>query len=70
MAGEAFPILLTFDLDAESAILARNPEDAGRPVTLSRGRYGPKRGLPRLLALLRREQIPATFFVPGWVVEH
>lgn len=69
MAGAAFPILLTFDLDAESAILARNPEDAGRPVTLSRGQYGPKRGLPRLLALLRREQIPATFFVPGWVVE-
>lgn len=70
VAGSAFPILLTFDLDAESAILARDPADAHRPVTLSRGQYGPKRGLPRLLALLRREQIPATFFVPGWVVEH
>ena len=69
MAGAAFPILLTFDLDAESAILARDPADAQRPVTLSRGQYGPRRGLPRLLALLRREQIPATFFVPGWVVE-
>jgi peptidoglycan-N-acetylglucosamine deacetylase len=69
MAGAAFPILLTFDLDAESAILARDPADADRPVTLSRGQYGPKRGLPRLLALLRREQIPATFFVPGWVVD-
>jgi peptidoglycan-N-acetylglucosamine deacetylase len=70
VAGSGFPILLTFDLDAESAILARDPADADRPVTLSRGQYGPKRGLPRLLALLRREQIPATFFVPGWVVDH
>ena len=69
MTETAFPILLTFDLDAESAILARDPEDAHRPVTLSRGQYGPKRGLSRLLALLHREQIPATFFVPGWVVE-
>ena len=69
MTQTAFPILLTFDLDAESAILARDPENAHLPVTLSRGRYGPQRGLPRLLALLRREQIPATFFVPGWVVE-
>ena len=69
MTGAAFPILLTFDLDAEPAILARDPEDAHRPVTLSRGRYGAQRGLPRLLALLRQEQIAATFFVPGWVVE-
>lgn len=70
MPATAFPIMLTFDLDAESAILATDPDNANRPVTLSRGRYGPKRGLPRLLALLRREQIPATFFVPGWVVDH
>ncbi len=70
MASPAFPVLLTFDLDAESAILATDPENINRPVTLSRGQYGPKRGVPRLLALLRREQIPATFFIPGWVVEH
>lgn len=69
MAKSAFPILLTFDLDAESALLASDPANAARPVTLSRGRYGPQRALPRLLALLRREGIPATFFTPGWVVE-
>lgn len=70
MASAPFPILLTFDVDAESALLARDPANAERPVTLSRGQYGPRRGVPRLLALLRREQIPATFFVPGWVVDH
>jgi peptidoglycan/xylan/chitin deacetylase (PgdA/CDA1 family) len=63
------PVLLTFDLDAESALLARDAANANRPVTLSRGQYGPRRGLPRLLELLRRQAIPATFFVPGWVVE-
>lgn len=70
MASTPFPIALTFDVDAESALLARDPANAERPVTLSRGQYGPRRGVPRLLALLRREQIPATFFVPGWVVDH
>ncbi len=68
--ASAYPILLTFDLDAESALLAQDPDNAHRPVTLSRGQYGPLRAVPRLLTMLRAEHIPATFFVPGWVVEH
>lgn len=67
--ASSFPVLLTFDLDAESGALARDPENASRPVTLSVGQYGPRVAVPRLLAMLREEGVPATFFVPGWVVD-
>lgn len=67
--ASSFPVLLTFDLDAESGALARDPENASRPVTLSVGQYGPRVAVPRLLAMLREERVPATFFVPGWVVD-
>src|SRR6266545_5377665 len=66
---DRFPVALTFDLDAETLWLARDPESANRPVWLSQGRYGPKEGLPRILALLRRHEIASTFFVPGLVIE-
>lgn len=62
-------VLLTFDVDAESLWLARDPESANKPVWLSQGTYGPREGIPRILALLDRFDIPSTFFVPGVVVE-
>jgi len=34
-------------------------------VKLSQGEFGPRVGVPRILELLRREEIPATWFVPG-----
>lgn len=64
-----FPVMLTFDLDAESGALAADPSNANRPGVLSVGRYGPKVGLYRILKLLDEEGIPATFFVPGWVID-
>lgn len=33
------------------------------------GRYGAQVGVPRLLDLLAREAVTATFFVPGWMAE-
>ncbi|WP_432853801.1 polysaccharide deacetylase family protein [Amycolatopsis sp. CA-161197] len=63
------PVLLTFDLDAELLWTARDPAGAEKPVWLSQGHYGPKVGLPRILALLKRYELTATFFVPGLVVE-
>lgn len=36
----------------------------------SEGAYGPFRAVPRLLDLLARYELPATFFIPTWVVEH
>jgi peptidoglycan-N-acetylglucosamine deacetylase len=64
-----FPIMLTFDLDAESGALAQDPNNANRPGVLSIGQYGPKVGVHRILKLLTEENILATFFVPGWVID-
>lgn len=56
---------LTFDLDAESAVLALNPSAAQRMSVMSHQAYGPLVGTHRLLAILRRHDVRATFFVPG-----
>lgn len=66
---EKTPVLLTFDMDAETLWTARDPSGANKPVWVSQGHYGPKVGLPRILALLRRYDVTATFFVPGLVVQ-
>jgi peptidoglycan-N-acetylglucosamine deacetylase len=63
------PVLLTFDMEAETLWTARDPGGASKPVWISQGRYGPLVGLPRVLALLRKYDIAATFFVPGEVVD-
>ncbi len=60
-----FTLLLSFDLDGESAEV-RKGED---PVTISRGRYGVKVGIWRILDLLDKYGVKTTFFVPGWIAE-
>src|SRR4029079_3675526 len=42
---------------------------AGEPSRLSQGRLGGAEALPRILALLRLNEIHASFFVPAWVAE-
>lgn len=63
------PVLLTFDLDAETLWLSRDPAAADKPVWLSQGTYGPNVGLPRILRLLKEYDVAASFFVPGVVIE-
>ena len=67
--GNRFPVALTFDMDAETLWLSRDPKSANKPVWLSQGTYGPREGLPRILAVLRRHDIRCTFYVPGMVIE-
>lgn len=57
---------VTFDVDAESAILAVDRRFAARASTMSHQAYGPKVGVPRLLGVLERAGVRATFFVPGF----
>jgi peptidoglycan/xylan/chitin deacetylase (PgdA/CDA1 family) len=57
-----FSVCLTFDFDAVS--VWTESFRAVSPSQLSRGEYGPRTALPRILDTLRAEQIPATFFVP------
>ena len=55
-------VCLTFDFDAISIWIG--PMGATSPSMISRGEFGVI-GVERILRLLEREQIPATFFVPG-----
>ncbi|HKG56849.1 MAG TPA: polysaccharide deacetylase, partial [Candidatus Limnocylindrales bacterium] len=59
----------TFDLDAESAILADHPESAEWLDVMTHQAYGPRVAVPRLLRLLDRLAVRATFFVPGYSAE-
>lgn len=57
--------ILSFDLDAETSWIFRDPENARRPVVISGGRFGPKFGVPALIELLSDYGIPASFFIPS-----
>jgi peptidoglycan-N-acetylglucosamine deacetylase len=59
-------VCLSFDFDAMSVWFSY-PNTT--PAMLSRGEYGARVGVPRLLDLLRRSEIPATFFIPGHTIE-
>ncbi|CAA9341361.1 MAG: Chitooligosaccharide deacetylase [uncultured Nocardioidaceae bacterium] len=64
-----FTVVLSFDFDAEEVWIGEDPGNAHRPGTLSQGTYGAKVGVPLVLDVLRRTELPATFFVPGRVAE-
>ena len=68
-AGVRAAACFTFDLDAESPILFEHPEAAGWLDVMTHQAYGPRTGVPRLLRLLDRQGIRATFFVPGYSAE-
>jgi peptidoglycan/xylan/chitin deacetylase (PgdA/CDA1 family) len=57
--------VLSFDVDAESAILAQGRRYADHAMVMTHQAYGPQVGVPRLLGLLDDFGIKATFFVPG-----
>jgi len=67
--GARCAVMLTFDFDAESLWLSRDPAVAERPGILSQGGYGANVGVPRILDLLAAQGVRATFFIPGWVAE-
>ena len=58
-------VCLTFDFDAVSLPMAQGQTT---PTAISRGEFGVV-GATRLLALLRRHAIPATWFVPGLTID-
>jgi peptidoglycan-N-acetylglucosamine deacetylase len=59
-------VCLTFDFDALSVWFSY-PHTT--PSMLSRGEYGARVGVPRVLELLERYHLKATFFTPGHTVE-
>jgi peptidoglycan/xylan/chitin deacetylase (PgdA/CDA1 family) len=60
--GARVAVGLSFDVDNETGSLRDNLQS---PSVLSQGEYGSRAGIPRILALLGRHGIPATFFVPA-----
>ncbi|MEB2836054.1 MAG: polysaccharide deacetylase [Desulfurococcales archaeon] len=61
MAG--FTLFLSFDLDVDSAEALKGED----PVARSRGLFAERAGLAKVLDVLERHGVKATFFVPGWV---
>lgn len=68
--GARCAVLLGFDVDGETTALSEDRRLARRLSTMSQCSYGPRIGVPRLLGLLAHLDVPATFFVPGWIAEH
>jgi peptidoglycan/xylan/chitin deacetylase (PgdA/CDA1 family) len=58
-------VCLTFDFDGPSLWIQRGMTT---PTPVSRGEFGAV-AVPRILRLLRRREIPATFFIPGHTIE-
>ena len=69
--GKQSAVVLSFDFDAESGFLFREPEKAKRSLgDLEERRFGPRVGVDRILALLDKLKLRASFFIPGWTVEN
>lgn len=66
LAKAKMRVLLTFDIDAESAQVRKSPN---LPVALSKGQFA-RVGVPRILDLLETFGVQATFFTPAWTAEH
>jgi peptidoglycan/xylan/chitin deacetylase (PgdA/CDA1 family) len=60
--GARVAVALSFDIDNASGTLAR-----GTPGSepMSRGQYGAIDGLPRILRVLDKQNVPASFFIPA-----
>jgi peptidoglycan/xylan/chitin deacetylase (PgdA/CDA1 family) len=69
LGDAAAAVVLTFDVDAETPILAAGQQYESHLSTMSHQAYGPRIGVPRILAMLARRSLPATFFFPGLSAE-
>jgi peptidoglycan/xylan/chitin deacetylase (PgdA/CDA1 family) len=56
-------------MDAEDVALTVDPESRHRLSAMSHQAYGPLTGMPRVLDLLKRHDLRATFFCPGYTAE-
>lgn len=60
--GARCAVALSFDSDHETNELRDGGESIGK---LSQGQYGNRQGIPRILEILKRHGVPASFFVPA-----
>lgn len=67
--GKRYAVAFSFDFDAEEAAIGLDPSNADRRGPVSQGAYGARVAIPRILDILARHDVRATFFVPGRVAE-
>lgn len=67
--GKRTAVFPAFDVDSEAVWLGADPKNADRLITRSYGGYEARVGIPKLLELLARHEVHATFFVTGWSVD-
>jgi peptidoglycan/xylan/chitin deacetylase (PgdA/CDA1 family) len=60
--GAQVAVALSFDVDQETLSLR---DGKTSPALLAQGEYGSRAGLPRILKLLERYAIPASFYIPA-----
>ncbi|HEY8565815.1 MAG TPA: polysaccharide deacetylase [Beijerinckiaceae bacterium] len=60
--GARFAVALSFDADHETSELRFGAKSIGK---MSQGEFGARVGSPRILKLLERHGVPATFFMPA-----
>ena len=65
--GRRCAVGLSFDFDAETIWFRTLRQPFLGPM--SRGEYGAREGVPRILQMLQRYDLKATFFVPGWTAD-
>ena len=63
-------VALAFDLDGPTGDAMLDGSIWSNPAYFTLGSYGPWRALGRLLDMLDERHVPATFFVPAWVIEN
>ena len=60
--GARCAVALSFDSDHETPELREGGDSIGK---LSHGQYGNRQGIPRILEILRRHDVKASFYVPA-----
>jgi peptidoglycan-N-acetylglucosamine deacetylase len=60
--GSRVAVALSFDVDQETSSLR---DGRTSPALLAQGEYGSRAGVPRILKLLERYAIPASFYIPA-----
>jgi len=61
--GARMAVSLSCDFDTEPVWLGFQKQQS--PSYMSRGEYGARAGMPRIMAMLDKYKIPATFFIPA-----
>lgn len=65
--GNKVAVSFSFDVDTEPVWMGFQKQSS--PSYMSRGEYGVRAGMPRVLDLLKKHDITATFFIPAMTME-